>query len=346
MNFKKYCQKLSDLRTFDDLLIALEKTGTGSLVIVDETLNLVGIVTDGDIRRALLKKETNIEIIINKKPEAWLNTQSRQSGINHMKKIHRNILPIVDKNNKLIDVLCLDEISFDTISNPVVIMAGGLGSRLYPLTKEIPKPMLPLNGKPILERIIEKLICQGFQNFHISINYLGDQIKEYFEDGAKWDISIKYIEETKRLGTAGALFQLKETIREPFIVMNGDIITDLDFRNFLKFYEETESIATMCLCKQLHQVPFGVVEFDDDFKISFMKEKPKHEYYVNMGIYVISPYVLKYLPENEYYDMPTLFQNIIDDQKLANAYIFDGLWNDIGRVEDYQSANFMNDYKD
>lgn len=339
MNFKKYCHQLSNLKTFDDLLIALEQTGVGSLVIVDESLSLVGLITDGDIRRALLNKITSVETIINKKPESWQNTQSRQAGINHMKKIHRNILPIVDEQNKLVDVLCLDEISFDTIDNPVVIMAGGLGTRLYPLTKETPKPMLPINGKPILERIIEKLILQGFQNFYISINYLGEQIKEYFLDGSKWDISIKYIEETKRLGTAGALFQLKEVIKEPFIVMNGDIITDLDFRNFLKFHQETNSSSTMCLYKEVHQVPFGVVEFDSEFQITSMKEKPKNEYYVNMGIYTVSPGIIQYIPENEYYDMPTLFQNLIDDKKSTKVFVFDGLWNDIGRLEDYKSAN-------
>ncbi len=342
MNFKKYCFQISNLKTFDDVLVALENTGVGSLVVVDKELHLLGLITDGDIRRALLKKETKVENIINKEPEAWLDTQLRQAGINHMKKIHRNILPIVNDKNILMDVLCLDEINFDTIDNQVVIMAGGLGTRLYPLTKETPKPMLLVNGKPILERIIEKLITQGFQNFYISINYLGEQIKEYFKDGSKWDISIKYIEETKRLGTAGALSQLKRIINEPFIVMNGDIITDLDFRNFLKFHQETNSSSTMCLYKQVHQVPFGVVEFDYELNITSMQEKPKNEYYVNMGIYAVSPNALKYIPENEYYDMPTLFQNLIDDKKVANVFVFDGLWNDIGRVEDYKSANLIN----
>jgi dTDP-glucose pyrophosphorylase len=343
MNLKKYCHKFSDLQTFEDMLIALEQTGVGSLVIVDDEMHLSGIVTDGDIRRALLKKETSINKIINRNPEFWLETQSRQSGINHMKKIHRNILPIVTQTKKVIDVLCLNEISFDTISNPIVIMAGGLGTRLYPLTKETPKPMLPINGKPILERIIEKLISQGFQNFYISINYLGEQIKNYFQNGEKWDISIKYIEETKRLGTAGALYQLEKIIKEPFIVMNGDIITDLDFRSFLKFHLQTDSLATMCLYKQIHQIPFGVVEFDTDFRITSMLEKPKNEYYVNMGIYTVSPMVLKYIPENNHYDMPTLFQNLIDDSKKTRVFVFDGLWNDIGRVEDYKSANIINE---
>lgn len=167
---------------------------------------------------------------------------------------------------------------------------------------------------------------------------MGEQIKEYFKDGSKWDISIKYIEETKKLGTAGSLFQLKKMIHKPLIVMNGDIITDLDFISFLNFHQKTGSLSTMCLYKQVHQILLSR-EFDSDFKIISMKEKPKHEYYVNMGIYIVSPEVLHYIPENEYYDMSTLFQNLINDKKNARVFVFDGLWNDIGRVEDYKLAN-------
>ncbi len=342
MNFKKYCYCLSQLKIFDDVLNAVENVGVGSIIIVNDNFKLIGIITDGDIRRALLKKENNIDKIINKNPEVWTNLQSRQSGITHLKKIHRNILPIVNNEKIVVDILCLDEINFDTISNPVIIMAGGLGTRLYPLTKDTPKPMLHINGKPLLERILEKLILQGFQNFYISINYLGEQIKEYFGDGNKWDISIKYIEETQRLGTAGALFYLKEKIHEPFLVMNGDIITDLDFRNLLNNHVDDKSFSTMCVYKQFHQIPFGVVEFNNDKKIINMKEKPKNEYFINMGIYAISPESLKYIPDNEYFEMPTLFQNILDDDKLSDVYLFDGLWNDIGRLEDYKSANDIN----
>lgn len=342
MNLKKYCYKLSSLQTLDDILNALEEVGVGSIIVIDDNLILVGIVTDGDIRRAILNKENNIDNFINKQPEVWKEFQSRHAGINHLKKIHRNILPIVDDKNKIVDVLCLDEINFDTVTNPVVIMAGGLGTRLYPLTKDTPKPMLPINGKPILEKIMERLINQGFQNFYISINYLGEQIKEYFQDGSKWDISIKYIEETKRLGTAGALSKLTSVIKEPFIVMNGDIITDLDFREFLSFHISQNSESTMCLYKQVHQVPFGVVEFDNDNKIISMIEKPKNEYFINMGIYVINPETLEYIPKDDYYDMPSLFQNIIDNHKTTKVFLFYGLWNDIGRIEDYKSAHDIN----
>lgn len=339
MNFKKYCYKIACLKKVDDLLIALEHTGVGSVVVVDGDFKLLGLVTDGDIRRAILKKETKIENIINSKPEIWLNTRTIKAGINYMKKIHRNILPVVNDDGIVVDILCLNEISFDSISTPVVIMAGGLGTRLYPLTKETPKPMLLANGKPILERIIDRLASQGFGNFYISINYLGEQIKDYFQDGSKLGVSIQYIEETKRLGTAGSLFELKNSIHEPFIVMNGDIVTDLDFRQFLDFHKKTNGLCTMCLCKQVYQIPFGVVEFDDDSNIIKISEKPNNEYYVNMGIYVVSPGVIKYIPNDQYYDMPSLFQNLIDDSKKTKVFLFDGFWSDIGRIEDYRSIN-------
>ncbi|WP_163026487.1 nucleotidyltransferase family protein, partial [Campylobacter showae] len=244
-----------------------------------------------------------------------------------------------NKNRIVVDVLCLDEINFTNIDSPVVIMAGGLGTRLYPLTKETPKPMLLVNGKPILERIIDRLMAQGFRNFYISINYLGEQIKNYFKDGSSWGASIRYIEESKRLGTAGALFKLKNNISEPFVIMNGDIVTDLDFRNFLEFHKNTGSVSTMCLYKQSYQIPFGVVEFDDGLNMVRINEKPNNEYYVSMGIYAVSPEALEYVPENEYYDMPTLFQNLIDNNKKIKVFVFDGLWNDIGRIEDYRSVN-------
>lgn len=340
MNYKRYCYQYCNIKNFDDILFAIEETGIGSFIIVDENYKLIGLISDGDIRRALINKEKEVSKIINYNPEVWQSGNSHHSGIMHMKKIHRNILPIVDEQKKVIDVLCLDEISFDTVDNPVVIMAGGLGSRLYPLTKDTPKPMLPINGKPILERIIEKLISQGFHEVYISINYLGEQIKSYFGDGSNWNISIRYIEETKKLGTAGALFNLKNKIDKPFIVMNGDIVTDLDFRSFLDYNIKTLSKSTMCVYRQVHQVSFGVVNFEkENNKIISMVEKPKKEYFVNMGIYVITPNVLNYLPENDYFDMPSLFQKLMNNHMLTNVYIFDGLWNDIGHIDEYELVN-------
>lgn len=339
MNYKKYCFTLSEYTTFNSIVDAIEKNGIGAVMIVDQAFKLTGIVTDGDVRRCVLQSTFNIDNLINFKPNTWLSSQSRKSGINHLKKTHRDILPVVNEFQTVVDVIYLDELNFNIIENYVVLMAGGLGTRLMPLTKDMPKPLLPINGKPILERIIEKFIEQGFQNFYISINYMGEKIKEYFKDGSEWDINIKYIEEDKRLGTAGALYKIKNILKEPFLVMNGDIITDLNFRTLLEQNINNNSLATMCVYKQVHQIPFGVVEFDSAYKIKALNEKPNYEYYINMGIYALNPKSYKYIPDNDFFDMPTLFQKIIDDKKLCDIYSFDGLWNDIGRLEDYNSIN-------
>ncbi len=341
MNYLRYCKKISEIDTVHDLLVAIEKVGVGSIVIMDEDYHLVGIVSDGDIRRAMINNEQNLDKIINKNPEVWSSNHTRQSAITHLKKIKRNLLPIVKEDGKIVDVVCLNEINFKNVENEVVIMAGGLGTRLYPLTKDTPKPMLLVNGKPILERIIEKLIDQGFYKYYISINYMGEKIKEYFQDGSKWDIEIKYIEETKRLGTAGALSYLKNKIDKPFIVMNGDIITDLNFLNLLNYSLNTESLATMSIYRKCYEIPFGVVEFDESFKIHSLQEKPKQEYHINMGIYVLKPEVLKHIPNGEYFDMPSLFQKLMEEQKSCNAFVFDGLWNDVGHIEEYRALNLL-----
>lgn len=341
MNYEKYCLIKTKETTFNDIVHAIEINGVGAVVIVDKFFKIIGIVTDGDIRRCILSNTLNIDTVINYTPNTWFVMQDRKSAINHLKKIHRNILPIVNKQNEVIDVICLNEINFNTIQNSIVIMAGGMGTRLMPLTENTPKPMLLINGKPILERIIEKLVEQGFQNFYISINYLGEKIKDYFGDGIKWDINIQYIEEDKRLGTAGALSKIKNILQEPFLVMNGDIITDINFRNLLDEHIQNNSMATMCVYEQVHQVPFGVVDFDENNIITELKEKPKYIYHINMGIYVLHPEACQYIPDNTFFDMPTLFQKLIENKKLCKTYAFNGIWNDIGQLNEYNAINLF-----
>jgi len=341
VDYQKYCFTLQSDTTVNDIISKIDKVGIGSIVVVDTSFRLVGIVTDGDVRRAILEDKLELKNIINYHPDTWPITKTIQSGITHLKKIRRNILPVIDSDKYVKDIINLQDSSYDIVDNYVVLMAGGLGTRLMPLTKDIPKPLLPINGKPILERIIEKLIAQGFINFYISINYLGEKIKDYFGDGSRWDTNIKYIEEDKRLGTAGALSKIKNILKEPFIVMNGDIITDLNFRELLDFHIKNNSMATMCVYKQIHQIPFGVVEFDTNSNILALKEKPKQEYYINMGIYTLNPEIENYIPDDTFFDMPTLFENLIDDNKICNVYNFDGIWNDIGRIEEYKEINLI-----
>lgn len=340
MPYQKYCFiKLKDT-TFNDIVNAIEQAGIGAIIVVNQNYELIGLASDGDIRKCILNSTLSIESLINTKPEVWPIEKSKKAAINHLKKIRRNILPVL-KQGVVVDVISLNEISFDLIDNVVVLMAGGLGSRLMPLTEDTPKPLLLINGKPMLERIIDKFIEQGFRNFYISVNYKGDKIKEYFSDGSKWDINIQYIDEDKRLGTAGALSKITDKLNKPFLVMNGDIVTDLNFRELLDYSNEQKGIATMCVYKQSQQIPFGVVEFDSDFTIKALVEKPQNDYFINMGIYVLHQNSCQYIPRDEFFDMPTLFHKIMQDSKNCNVYTFDGLWNDIGRIEDYKSINAL-----
>jgi NDP-sugar pyrophosphorylase family protein len=219
-------------------------------------------------------------------------------------------------------------------------MSGGLGSRLGSLTSETPKPMLPLRGKPILEHIIENFKLQGFYKFVLCLNHKASVIQDYFKDGQQWGVTISYTIESKRLGTAGALSLLNHfEISNPAIIVNGDIITNLDFSDALNFHINSKSDATMCVRSQTIDVPYACVDFDDNMILKSLIEKPKIEHFVNAGIYILNPMVLKHVPKDEFYDMPTLFQDFIKLKKQTMVYRFEDYWIDIGQPTDYANAN-------
>jgi NDP-sugar pyrophosphorylase family protein len=221
--------------------------------------------------------------------------------------------------------------------NWVVIMAGGLGTRLRPLTDELPKPMIKIGGKPLLESIIEKFIAHGFNNFYISVNFKADLIKEYFGDGHKINANIKYLEEDEPLGTAGALGLLPEKPNHPFIVMNGDLLTNINFNHLLDFHEQYDTLCTVCVREYKNEIPFGVVEVEDSY-IQDIVEKPVQEVMVNSGIYVISPDVLDLVPKKTFIEMPTLLQQITKDGRKCTAFPIHEYWLDIGRIDDLEKA--------
>jgi NDP-sugar pyrophosphorylase family protein len=216
-------------------------------------------------------------------------------------------------------------------------MAGGLGTRLRPLTDDIPKPLLKVGNKPILETIIRNFAEHGFVNITISLNYKGDMIKDYFGDGSDFGVNIDYVEENKRLGTAGALSLLKENPHEPFFVMNGDLLTDVNFSHLLDFHSFGNSTATMCVREYEYQVPYGVIQTKDS-DITSIVEKPIQKFFVNAGIYVLSPSVFNDIPENEFFDMPTLFNILIEKQKKVSSFPIHEYWLDIGRMSDFEQA--------
>lgn len=315
--------------------------------VVDETLNLLGTVTDGDIRRGILRGEgldVPIKQVMNSSPVSACINNTYSDCLNLLKKHKLKQLPIIDMDNRIIDIIFADEDpATKDNGNTVILMAGGLGTRLRPLTENIPKPMLNVGNKPILETIIEGFKQYGFTNFILSVNYKKEVIQDYFQDGSAFGVSISYIEEDKRMGTAGALSLLKEKPSSPIFVMNGDLLTQVNFEQLLQFHEETEAAATMCVREYEYQIPYGVIETEGQQLVS-IKEKPMHRSFVNAGIYVLSPEVFDYIPQDEFYDMPDLFKKLMDEQNNVSAFPVREYWLDIGRMADFEQAN--SDYKE
>lgn len=324
-------------------LSVIDKGSMRIAVVLDKDNKFLGVMNDGDARRAILKGfnlTDKIENIYNKNPSTVAYSDETKEEI-IAKAIHNKVyqIPIIDREYKIVDVLDLATLlTKRKRKNKVILMAGGLGTRLRPLTENTPKPLLYVGNKPILETIIENFSSYGFENFIISLNYKSHLIKEYFEDGSKFGVTIEYIEENKRLGTAGALSLLKEHPEESFFVMNGDILTNIDFSKVLDFHMRENSIATMCVREYEYQIPFGVIEMNDE-KIESIVEKPIKKSFVNAGIYLMSPESLEYVPQDTIYDMPTLFEAMIEEKKSVLSFPIHEYWMDIGQHHDFEKAN-------
>lgn len=328
--------------TIREALKIIDKGAIRIALVVDKNNKLLGTLSDGDIRRGLLKNYTLDDLIKNlyfKNPTVALKTESKEKIIQKAIKNQVYQIPIVDENNCLVDIVNLATLlNVSKKRNRVILMAGGLGTRLRPLTNDIPKPMLKVGNKPILETIIKNFASHGFVNITISLNYKAEMIKEYFKDGSDFGVNIDYVEENKRLGTAGALSLLKEQPTEPFFIMNADLLTDVNFSNLLDFHCFGNANATMCVREYEYQVPYGVIEIENS-SIASIVEKPIKKFFVNAGIYVLSPNVFEYIPKNEFFDMPTLFNILIEKQKKVLSFSIHEYWLDIGRIEEYKKAN-------
>ena len=217
-------------------------------------------------------------------------------------------------------------------------MVGGLGSRLRPLTETTPKPMLKVGNKPILQTIVEKFAEYGFSDIIMCVNYKSNIIQDYFGDGSAFGVSIEYILEEQRMGTAGALSLLTSSPHEPFFVMNGDLLTNVNFEHLLDYHINQHALATMCVREYDFQVPYGVVNVEGNL-IRSIVEKPIHKFFVSAGIYMLSPEVIDYIPKNEFYDMPTLFEALMNKDQRTISFPIREYWLDIGRMEEYERAN-------
>ena len=332
---------ISEKTTIKEALKVIDSGAIRIALVVDENMRLQGTLSDGDIRRGLLNNlslDDNIENLYFKNPITALDDDSKDKII--QKAITKQVyqIPILNKEGILVDIENLATLlNISKKRNRVILMAGGLGTRLRPLTQDIPKPLLKVGNKPILETIMRNFASHGFVNITISLNYKGEMIKEYFGDGSEFGVNIDYIEENIRLGTAGALSLIKNIPREPFFVMNADLLTDVNFSHLLDFHSHSNAQASMCVREYDYQVPYGVIETNNE-NITSIVEKPVQKFFVNAGIYVLSPKVFDYIPKNEFYDMPTLFNTLIEKNKKVISFPIHEYWLDIGRMSDFEQA--------
>ena len=338
MNIRNQSLVLNENSSFLDAIKKLDENGNGALTVIDDKGYFVGLITDGDIRKAILDKHLDLEHIVNKNPYKILKESTTSQRIAYLKNIKRRHLPIVDEDNLLLEIFTLDSVDFRIMPNPVVIMAGGLGSRLGNLTQNMPKSMLQVGNKPILEAILTSYAERGFYNFYISVNYKKEIIMDYFGNGSQWGVNIEYLIEDKRLGTAGSLSLIQESFNEPIVVSNGDVITSLDYHVLMDHHIEKNSKVTMCVREYENIIPYGVVEVED-YKIKTIIEKPKKSYNVNAGVYVIEPDVISQIPKDTFYDMTTLFEDVAKRKQTSCVFFLKGYWIDVGQVNELKQAN-------
>ena len=334
--------KLTVNSTIKEALQVIDIGAVKFAIIVDIDDKLIGTLTDGDIRRAILDGKTlddKIETIYFKEPTVVNANSTREEIINlcTAKKIYQ--IPVVDSEERVIGINLLDELVKPEIhANKVVLMVGGLGTRLRPLTNSTPKPMLPVGGKPILQTIVERFVSYGFVNIVMCVGYKSNIIQDFFEDGSKFGANIEYVFENKRMGTAGALSLLETKPSEAFFVMNGDLLTNVNFEHLREFHLANNSMATMCVREYDFQVPYGVVNVKDG-RILSIEEKPIQKFFVSAGIYILNSKCIENIPENEFYDMPTLFEKLIAMNENTVSFPLKEYWLDIGRIEEYEKAN-------
>lgn len=328
-----------------DAIKVLSEAALRIVLIVDENLTLLGTVTDGDIRRALLKDLTlnsPISEVINKKPIVVTQNFTKEEVLRIMSANKVFQVPVVSEDLRLIDLHLWDELSAPVSrDNTMVIMAGGKGTRLLPKTMDMPKPMLRLGEKPILEHIIERARAEGFSQFILAIQHLGEVIEEYFGDGKFLGVNISYVKEKTPMGTAGALSLIEPKLSQPIIVTNGDVLTDVKYGDILDFHTHSNGKATMAVHLREWQNPYGVVN-TNGIEITSYEEKPVTRTLINAGVYVVNPSVLGLLTASTPCDMPQLFELARAKGMKTVAYFAHESWIDVGTHEDFNLASRQN----
>ena len=326
-----------DISMYDSMKL-LNETAMQILVVVDQDNRLQGVITDGDIRRALVDGKTMecpVSEIMSTDPVCGTPDDSREMLFGRMRALTLHHMPVVDDTGVVVDLVLSD--FKEPMLNPVIIMAGGMGKRLKPLTDDVPKPMLNVGNRPVLETIVNQLSEYGLGNIYISINYLGNQIEEYFGNGSKWGVDIKYIREEFPMGTAGALTLVNEKITCPLILMNGDLLTKLDFQKLVHYHESHNADMTICVREYSHTVPYGVLE-TDGVHLKSIREKPKQNSLVNAGIYVVNPEVKASIKSGTKIDITDVIDSLLADNRKITVFPIHEYWMDIGHPEDFDRA--------
>lgn len=326
-----------------EAIAQLERAGTGALILCDENRALRGLLTDGDLRRAILRGvefDKPCSTIANPDPVVMGPACAPAEALHlmdHSKDFVLNHLPIIDEGGRVAGLLLRsDLVTEERLGLSAVIMAGGFGTRLRPLTEDLPKPMLPMGDRPLLELTIGRLREAGIKRVNLTTHYLADAITNHFGDGKAFDVDIRYVEEDRPLGTAGSL-KFLEACDEPLLVINGDILTEVDFRSMLTYHQEHGADATVGVRQYEVQVPYGVVDCDGS-RVRRLQEKPTLSFLVNAGIYLLEPTVHRYIPDGHRFDMPDLIARLVEKGRHVVSFPIVEYWQDIGHRGDYDRA--------
>jgi NDP-sugar pyrophosphorylase family protein len=306
----------------------------------DENNCIIGTITDGDIRRAILKGldiQTPVSEITNRNFKFLLQGEKENGKLKEWRELNIHFVPLLDKAHHLVSVLNLDEIHA-LLPVQALLMAGGKGERLMPLTKSSPKPLLPVGDKPIISRNLERLKNYGVSHFDISVCYLAEKIETHFGDGNRLGVNISYIHEDEPMGTIGALRMVKNKDTDAILVMNSDLLTNIDFEDFFRHFKASGADMAVATIPYHVDVPYAVLETDKHERIVSFSEKPRYTYYSNAGIYLLKWDAVKFIPSHGRFDATDLMEELIKNGKSVSAYAIVGYWLDIGRMDDYNKA--------
>ncbi len=326
--------------TIKEALIKLDELAKDAILfIVDSNDNLIGSLTDGDIRRALIKGITIDHVaddIIQKNPRFIKKGERDINKVIEFREGNFRVIPIIDENDKVVNVINFRE-TRSYLPVDAVIMAGGRGQRLQPLTDTTPKPLLKVGSKPIMEHNLDRLALYGIDDFWVSVKYLGEQIEDYFGDGSSRNAKIDYVWENEPLGTIGAVSKIENFRHDYILITNSDVLTNLDYEHFfLEFIKQGAAFAVATIPYHVN-VPYAVLETEEN-EIKSFKEKPTYTYYSNGGIYLMKKEVLKYIPENLFFNATDLMEKLIEQKYNVVSYPLSGYWLDVGKHEDFEQA--------